>query len=206
MAATNAFVTEPIAQRLGVENLLATEPEMRGGRYTGGVTGTPCFQEGKVERLKNWLAQRRQSLRGSYFYSDSHNDIPLLERVDHPVAVDPDSELSQRAADKAGAVRMVRALRRDRGCRGTGAVSGDGGGPDPYFGCPRGGLRARLCGSVDELRVDAKLGVQRFSMEFDRQRVDALRRHDPGHRRRRDLRLGAGYCRGGGDAGGIRGR
>lgn len=97
ITATNAFVTAPIALRLGVKHLLATDPEMRDGRYTGGITGTPCFQEGKVQRLHDWLAQRGDTLSGSWFYSDSHNDIPLLQRVDHPVAVDPDEDLRRHA-------------------------------------------------------------------------------------------------------------
>ncbi len=93
ITATNAFVTTPIAEALRVPYLLATEPEMRDGRYTGAVVGTPCFQDGKVIRLRQWLEQRRETLVGSWFYSDSHNDIPLLEQVEHPVAVDPDEAL-----------------------------------------------------------------------------------------------------------------
>jgi HAD superfamily hydrolase (TIGR01490 family) len=108
ITATNAFVTAPIARRLGVEHLLATEPEMRDGRYTGGVAGTPCFRNGKVERLRDWLAQRHESLTGSWFYSDSHNDIPLLELVDNPVAVDPDDELRRHAAEQGWPVISLR--------------------------------------------------------------------------------------------------
>jgi len=108
ITATNAFVTAPIARRLGVEHLLATEPEIREGRYTGAVTGTPCFREGKVERLHQWLAQRRESLQDSWFYSDSHNDIPLLQLVDHPVAVDPDDELRNHAATHGWPVISLR--------------------------------------------------------------------------------------------------
>jgi HAD superfamily hydrolase (TIGR01490 family) len=93
ITATNAFVTAPIAQRLGVPHLIATEPELSGGRYTGRVAGTPSFREGKVERLEQWLATNGGTLQGATFYSDSHNDLPLLERVDHPVAVDPDPQL-----------------------------------------------------------------------------------------------------------------
>jgi len=108
ITATNAFVTAPIARRLGVEHLLATEPEIREGRYTGAVTGTPCFREGKVERLHQWLAQRRESLQDSWFYSDSHNDIPLLQLVDHPVAVDPDDELRNHATEQGWPVISLR--------------------------------------------------------------------------------------------------
>lgn len=93
ITATNSFVTAPIAQRLGVDELLATEPEELDGRFTGRVAGTPCFQQGKVERLHRWLADREHRLEGSSFYSDSRNDLPLLELVDHPVAVNPDPVL-----------------------------------------------------------------------------------------------------------------
>jgi HAD superfamily hydrolase (TIGR01490 family) len=97
ITATNRFITEPIAKRYGVDKLLATEPEIVDGEYTGGVNGTPCFQTGKVEQLNNWLAKENQTLDGSWFYSDSHNDLPLLEQVDHPVAVDPDDKLKSHA-------------------------------------------------------------------------------------------------------------
>lgn len=100
ITATNSFVTAPIARAFGIEHLIATEPEVRNGVFTGGVSGTPCFREGKVERLEAWLAGRGESLKNieeSTFYSDSHNDLPLLERVDHPVAVDPDPALRAHA-------------------------------------------------------------------------------------------------------------
>lgn len=104
ITATNRFVTEPIAALLGVESLLATEPEQRDGRYTGDVTGTPCFREGKVERLEAWLADNDATLDGSSFYSDSHNDLPLLERVARPVAVDPDPMLEKTARARGWAI------------------------------------------------------------------------------------------------------
>ncbi len=97
ITATNAFVTAPIAERLGVPHLIATEPELRDGRYTGEVSGLPSFRDGKVERLDQWLKDQGETLSGSCFYSDSHNDIPLLARVDHPVAVDPDASLAAHA-------------------------------------------------------------------------------------------------------------
>ncbi|HHC71840.1 MAG TPA: HAD-IB family hydrolase, partial [Thiotrichales bacterium] len=97
ITATNRFVTRPIADRLGVHELIATDPEFREGRYTGEVAGIPCFQEGKVKRLEQWLAEHGGDLAGSWFYSDSHNDLPLLERVEHPVAVDPDPTLEAEA-------------------------------------------------------------------------------------------------------------
>lgn len=97
ITATNSFITGPVAGELGVDHLLATEPEFRDGRFTGELAGTPCFREGKVERLEAWLAEYGETLRGSWFYSDSHNDIPLLSRVDNPVAVDADIPLTEHA-------------------------------------------------------------------------------------------------------------
>lgn len=97
ITATNRFVAEPIAARLGVEHLLATEPEVKQGRYTGNVSGIPCFREGKVENLKLWLKATGMNLASSWFYSDSLNDLPLLEMVTHPVAVDPDDTLADHA-------------------------------------------------------------------------------------------------------------
>ena len=97
ITATNAFVTAPIAKRLGIAHLIATEPEQSGGRFTGRVAGTPSFREGKVSRLRDWLSQHAETLDGAWFYSDSHNDLPLLELVDHPIAVDPDPILAEHA-------------------------------------------------------------------------------------------------------------
>lgn len=94
ITATNRFVTEPIAQLFGIDNLLATQPEMVNGKFTGGFSGRPCFRDGKVKLLEEWLTHSSQTLQGSWFYSDSHNDLPLLNRVDNPVAVDPDEKLS----------------------------------------------------------------------------------------------------------------
>ncbi len=93
ITATNRFVTEPIAEALDIPNLIATEPEHIDGRYTGKVAGTPSFQEGKIHRLEDWLREQNTDMEGSYFYSDSHNDLPLLEQVSFPVAVDPDDTL-----------------------------------------------------------------------------------------------------------------
>ena len=100
ITATNSFVTAPIAREFGIEHLIATEPEVRDGQFTGGVDGTPCFREGKVARLEAWLAGRGENIKSineSTFYSDSHNDLALLERVTHPVAVDPDTALRSHA-------------------------------------------------------------------------------------------------------------
>jgi HAD superfamily hydrolase (TIGR01490 family) len=109
VTATNAFVTAPIAERLGVRHLIATEPERIDGRYTGNVAGIPSFQDGKVRRLEAWLAEHGQDLAGSSFYSDSHNDIALLEVVERPVAVDPDPQLDAYARDRGWPVISLRA-------------------------------------------------------------------------------------------------
>jgi HAD superfamily hydrolase (TIGR01490 family) len=97
ITATNRFVTGPIAGEFGVPNLIATEPEERNGRFTGKVAGTPSYREGKVARLKTWMAEHGATLQDSWFYSDSHNDLPLLSIVDHPVAVNPDDILRREA-------------------------------------------------------------------------------------------------------------
>jgi HAD superfamily hydrolase (TIGR01490 family) len=100
ITATNRFVTAPIAREFGIEHLIATEPEERDGAFTGHVTDVPCFREGKVQRLESWLeSQGRElaSFEASWFYSDSLNDLPLLKRVTHPVAVDPDDTLRAHA-------------------------------------------------------------------------------------------------------------
>jgi HAD superfamily hydrolase (TIGR01490 family) len=100
ITATNSFVTRPIGQMYGITNLIGTDPEMLDGRFTGEVDGVPSFQGGKVTRLKSWLEDRHISLEGSYFYSDSHNDQPLLELVDNPVVVDADETLLKVAQRK----------------------------------------------------------------------------------------------------------
>jgi len=104
VTSTNAFITAPIAREFGVEHLLATELEVKDGRFTGKPSGTPCFREGKVTRLAEWLADQGRTLASFtaiWFYSDSQNDLPLLEHVTHPVAVDPDDVL-RREAGKRG--------------------------------------------------------------------------------------------------------
>ena len=101
ITATNSFVTAPIAREFGVAHLIATEPERRDGRFTGRVSGTPCFRDGKLARLDQWLAglgRRMADFEASTCYSDSHNDLPLLQRVTRPVAVDPDPTLAREAA------------------------------------------------------------------------------------------------------------
>lgn len=100
ITATNRFVTGPIAEAFQVDDLIATDPEIIDGRYTGKVAGTPCFQEGKITRLKQWLENTSHDLENSTFYSDSHNDLSLLEIVTTPIAVDPDDELKATAMAK----------------------------------------------------------------------------------------------------------
>lgn len=108
ITATNRFVTAPIAARFGIEHLIATEVEMDGERYTGRSFGIPCFQGGKVQRLQQWLGEQAGDLAGSWFYSDSHNDLPLLEQVANPVAVDPDDTLAQQARVRGWPVISLR--------------------------------------------------------------------------------------------------
>jgi HAD superfamily hydrolase (TIGR01490 family) len=111
VTATNSFVTAPIAREFAVPHLIATEPESRDGRFTGRVAGTPCFREGKIRRVEDWLAgmgRRLEDFTDSHFYSDSHNDLPLLERVRRPVAVDPDPQLAAEAARRGWPVISLR--------------------------------------------------------------------------------------------------
>ncbi len=101
VTATNSFVTAPIAREFGIAHLIATEPERDGRRFTGAVSGTPCFREGKIVRVRAWLQALGATLEGferSTFYSDSLNDLPLLRLVTQPVAVDPDDALAAEAA------------------------------------------------------------------------------------------------------------
>lgn len=108
ITATNRFITGPIAARLGVDTLLATECGMENGRYIGRSVDVPCFQEGKVVRLERWLDENGLSLDGSWFYSDSRNDLPLLSRVSNPVAVDPDPILRAEAEARGWPVISLR--------------------------------------------------------------------------------------------------
>ena len=113
ITATNHFVTAPIAQKLGVDDIIATMPEKIDNHYTGKVSGIPCFQEGKVTRLEQWLDQKNQeqrefNLQESFFYSDSFNDLPLLQKVSNPVAVDPDDKLRNYAQQQGWPVISLR--------------------------------------------------------------------------------------------------
>ena len=109
ITATNRFVVEPIASEFGVDTLLAVELEIKDNRYTGKVAGTPTFRDGKVTRLQEWLTENPEfSMEGSYFYSDSKNDLPLLQKVDFPFAVNPDPELERTAREKDWPVLNLR--------------------------------------------------------------------------------------------------
>ena len=108
ITATNHFITAPIAERLGVDYLIAVDPEVENGRYTGRVSGIPSYREGKITRLHEWLEDKDFTLDGAWFYSDSHNDLPLLEEVDHPVAVDPDATLRRVAEERQWRIMSLR--------------------------------------------------------------------------------------------------
>jgi len=111
VTATNRFVTEPIARRLGVDALIATDLEEKDGVFTGKIAGIPCFQAGKITKLQDWLTARADaslSMDNSVFYSDSFNDIPLLEVAGEAVAVDPDDKLRAHADSKGWRVISLR--------------------------------------------------------------------------------------------------
>jgi len=108
ITATNSFITAPIAKQLNIPNLLATEPEVIDGDFTGSIIGEPCFQDGKVKRLQHWLSERNENMEGSFFYSDSFNDLPLLEHVSFPHAVDPDDILRKHAEDRQWPIISLR--------------------------------------------------------------------------------------------------
>ncbi len=111
ITATNSFVTGPIANAFGISNLIGTVPEEVNGEFTGKVVGTPSFQHGKITRLNEWLAERGQTLKdfsASWFYSDSHNDLPLMKLVDNPVAVNPDPVLDAYAKDQGWPIISLR--------------------------------------------------------------------------------------------------
>jgi len=108
ISATNRFIVEPICQRFGISEIIATEPEQKDGRYTGGVAGVPSYQQGKVTRLQQWLEEKGETLEGSRFYSDSINDLPLLKVVDHAVAVNPDALLLAEAKQRTWPVLDLR--------------------------------------------------------------------------------------------------
>ena len=108
ITSTNRFIVEPICRSLGIDELLATDLEIIDGRYTGKIVGTPTYREGKVERFNQWLAENNEQSEGSYFYSDSINDLPLLLQVSHPVAVDPDAPLREEATTRGWDIISLR--------------------------------------------------------------------------------------------------
>lgn len=111
VTATNDFVTAPIARAFGIAHLVATRAQIVDGEYTGRAEGTPCFQHGKIERVEAWLASQHlgwTDFEHSYFYSDSQNDLPLLQRVTHPVAVDPDPVLRETAQARGWPIISLR--------------------------------------------------------------------------------------------------
>ena len=105
---TNAFVTEPIARLLDADELIATQPEIAGARFSGRVRGAPCFGEGKLQCVRHWLERQRPAYRRSWFYSDSINDLPTLEWADHAVVVDGDEELRAHAARRGWPLLSLR--------------------------------------------------------------------------------------------------
>ncbi len=108
ITATNVFITRPIAAALGIENLLGCEAEIANDMYTGKPIGVPSYREGKVTRLKEWLKEKDESMDGAYFYSDSQHDIPLLQLVDNPIAVDPDDTLRAKAQQSGWEILSLR--------------------------------------------------------------------------------------------------
>ncbi len=108
ITSTIEFVVAPIVAELGIDTVIAPMPEIKNNRYTGRIVGVPSFAAGKVTRLKSWLEQTGHSIEGAYFYSDSHNDLPLLRIVDHPIAVDPDDILRAEATEKKWKIISLR--------------------------------------------------------------------------------------------------
>ena len=108
ITASNTVITKPIAKRLGVSTLMGCDVEIKEGKFTGASVGIPSFREGKVARLTEWMSTNNYSLDGAWFYSDSHNDVPLLERVDNPVATDPDPQLAELARQRSWPIISLR--------------------------------------------------------------------------------------------------
>ncbi len=100
ITATNQFITRPIADALGMDHIIAPIPQIIDGCYTGDIIGIPSFQEGKVTLLNDWLAITGYSTKRSYFYSDSRDDLPLLELVEQPIVVDADAVLTDIAKER----------------------------------------------------------------------------------------------------------
>jgi len=104
ISASIDFLVEPIAAHLGIEDAIGVRIELDQGRITGRADGPICFQEGKVLHLNRWLEQQGENTEGSWFYSDSHNDLPLLEQVDFPVGVSPDTRLANVCKQRGWAI------------------------------------------------------------------------------------------------------
>jgi len=111
ITSTIEFVTRPIVDLFGIADLIAPIPEQQRGQYTGEITGTPSFGPGKVTRLEQWLEDKPFHMVESYFYSDSINDLPLLESVGHPVVVDPDDALESEARERGWKITSFREAR-----------------------------------------------------------------------------------------------
>ena len=108
ITSTNRFITEPIARLLEVDHLLATDPEVRAGRFTGRVAGPPCSGEGKVTHAKRWAGLHNACLGDAFFYTDSSADLPLMEAVGSPRAVDPDEQLGAVARRRGWPILTLR--------------------------------------------------------------------------------------------------
>ena len=108
VTATSDFITAPIAEYLAIPHLIATPTECVDGRYTGKLSGTPCFKAGKIDKLNAWMALNGYNIEGACFYSDSHNDLPLLALVDEPIVVDPDPKLEAHALANGWQVMSLR--------------------------------------------------------------------------------------------------
>ena len=108
ITSTNQFVAEPIVSLLGIDTMIAPQLEIKENKYTGRILGIPSFGEGKVIRIKEWVRRKGETLEGSYFYTDSHNDLPLLKIVSNPIAVDPDNLLRSEAKKEKWSIISLR--------------------------------------------------------------------------------------------------
>lgn len=108
ITSTNRFIAEPICEALGIDSLIATEPEIIDDRFSGQIIGIPSYGEGKVTRFNQWLYDNQERSEGSYFYSDSINDLPLLLEVANPIAVDPDAQLREQAQNRGWEIISLR--------------------------------------------------------------------------------------------------
>ena len=108
ITSTNRFIAEPICEALGIDSLIATEPEIIDDCFSGQIVGIPSYGEGKVTRFNQWLYDNQERSEGSYFYSDSINDLPLLLEVANPIAVDPDAQLREQAQNRGWEIISLR--------------------------------------------------------------------------------------------------